>query len=505
MTTQNRIYILSDIHIGDNSPTCWYQQKYHEPYLITALEYILSNASVVQELILMGDLVDFWTYPPHQQPPSFQEIINANPNILGPNGKLNQVLTALQGRVSYVNGNHDISLTQSDLNLLNNPQHYQITKRDDFYYPLAPDNTILCTHGHTFTFFNAPDTLTSLKMPVGHFVTRAVAYMMHNKLQPGQTVADISDDGAPGFNLIALLNANPNHSLPHALLEYVRVQTGIPLTESVVLPDGSAITYGDAEKLYDGLWKQWVAEGSAATGNPNDGILYAFKAVYADYDGTYMPWFAQSAAFQNGASLVATGHTHFPKRGLQNSLINYVNSGFMCHAKPDGATRHFNFACILTDSLDYYVDMVNDSAPYITDDGSVPSDSIVVAPTQDFSCYLILENNSQYDWTLKSKALGNGHWIVPPPDVLQAGTTVTCWAQDYIGGHGTDGILNFLGNTQPPTPLLIRFDCPTGFYSNQASTTLGTLYAKSGSDQNWGAPGHVPSGEHPLFIKVVLT
>jgi predicted phosphodiesterase len=505
MTTQNRIYILSDIHIGDNSPTCWYQQKYHEPYLIAALNYVLSNASVAQELILMGDLVDFWTYPPHQQPPSFQDIINVNPNILGPNGKLNEVLTALQGRVSYLNGNHDITVTQSDLDLLANPQGYSITKRDDFYYPLAPDPTILCTHGHTFTFFNAPDTLTALKMPVGHFVTRAVAYMMHNKLQPGQTVADISDDGAPGFDPIALLKTNPNHTLPQALLEYVRSQTGIPLTESVVLPDGTSITYGQAETLYDGLWKQWVAQGSAATGNAIDGELYAFKSVYADYDGTYMPWFAQSAAFQNGASLVATGHTHFPKLGLQNSLIKYVNSGFMCHAKPDGATKHFNFAIIHTDALDYHVEMVNPSPPIITDDASVPTDSIVIAPTQDFSCYIVLENNSPYDWKLLTKVLGNGHWIVPPPNVLQAGTTVTCWVQDYVGVHGTDGTVNFLSNGQSPMPLAISFDCPTGLFPNKASTTQGTLYAKSGSDQNWGAPGNVPSGGHPLFIKVVLT
>lgn len=504
MTTQNRIYILSDIHIGDNSPTCWYQQKYHEPYLIAALDYVLLRASVVQELVLMGDLVDFWTYPPHQQPPSFQEIINANPNVLGANGKLNEVLTALQGRVSYVNGNHDINLTQSDLDLLANPQGYSIAHRGNFYYPLAPDPKILCTHGHTFTFFNAPDTLTTLQTPVGHFVTRAVAYMMHNKLQPGQTVADFSDDGAPGFNLLALLKSNPNHSLPQALLEYVRSQTGIPLNEPVILPDGTVITYGQAETLYDGLWKQWVAQGSAATGNPNDGELYAFKAVYADYDGTYMPWFAQSAAFQTGASLVATGHTHFPKSGLQNSLIKYINSGFMCHAKPDGATKHFNFASIRSDSLDYYVEKVDD-AFQVTDDASVPPDSIVVAPTQDFSCYIILENDTPYDWRLLNAVLGNGHWIVPPPALLHAGTTATCWAQDYPGIHGTDGVINYLKNSQAPMQLSLSFDCPTGIFPNTATAGIGTLYAKSGSDQNWGNPGAVPRGGHPLFIKVVLT
>ena len=80
--SKSKIVVLSDIHIGTNAPTVWYQQKYHEPYLATVLDDVIKNASEIKELILLGDVVDFWTYPPDEPPPIFDAIMAANPNIL---------------------------------------------------------------------------------------------------------------------------------------------------------------------------------------------------------------------------------------------------------------------------------------------------------------------------------------------------------------------------------------------------------------------------------------
>jgi UDP-2,3-diacylglucosamine pyrophosphatase LpxH len=115
---RKKTVILSDIHIGDNSTTCWYQQKYHEPYLIKALDYIEHNAASIEEVILLGDIFDFWTYPCGSTPPSFSDIVNANPNILGPRGRLKQVADKVP--VTYVNGNHDMNITKDDIARLGN-------------------------------------------------------------------------------------------------------------------------------------------------------------------------------------------------------------------------------------------------------------------------------------------------------------------------------------------------------------------------------------------------
>src|SRR5690348_3955840 len=83
-----KTYVLSDVHIGNDTPTCWYQKSYHEPYLIAVLDEILKNKdktdeNKIDEVLLLGDLFDFWTYAPEDAPPSIEEILKANPNIFG--------------------------------------------------------------------------------------------------------------------------------------------------------------------------------------------------------------------------------------------------------------------------------------------------------------------------------------------------------------------------------------------------------------------------------------
>jgi UDP-2,3-diacylglucosamine hydrolase len=55
---------------------------------------VVDNKGDVDRLIILGDLFDFWTYPPDQTPPTTDEIIDANPNVFGANGALSKVLTA---------------------------------------------------------------------------------------------------------------------------------------------------------------------------------------------------------------------------------------------------------------------------------------------------------------------------------------------------------------------------------------------------------------------------
>lgn len=61
---KNKIIVLSDIHISTNEPTNWYQKNFHEPYLSAILDYVIPESDSIQELILLGDIFDSWTYPP---------------------------------------------------------------------------------------------------------------------------------------------------------------------------------------------------------------------------------------------------------------------------------------------------------------------------------------------------------------------------------------------------------------------------------------------------------
>lgn len=198
--SKNKIVVLSDIHISTNEPTNWYQEKFHEPYLSAILDYVINNAATIQELVLLGDIFDSWTYPPNVRPPAFAEMIAANPSILGVNGKLSKVCQALDGNVTYVNGNHDIDVTKDDWDRGQKSSGYQVKYCPDpiYYVQTGKGQKIAFTHGHTFTLFNAPDHSTPISpIPVGYFVTRAVGYMLNHTLESGETVADLANQGSP--------------------------------------------------------------------------------------------------------------------------------------------------------------------------------------------------------------------------------------------------------------------------------------------------------------------
>jgi UDP-2,3-diacylglucosamine pyrophosphatase LpxH len=518
MSHKPQIAILSDIHIGDNTPTCWYQKSFHEPYFLAALDWVIENAISIEELILLGDLVDFWTYPPNHVPPTFQEIMDANPNVFGPTGKLSQVLTALEGKVSYLHGNHDIDLTQADLDLIRNPQGYKITLREDIYYPFYPDRRILCTHGHHFTLFNAPDRLTELHIPVGHFVTRAVAYYMQRTLHDNETVADLPGNGAPGglsafVELFASILADPNPlgrvmntNLPRLLLEAIQAVTGIPDEEMVYLPNGKQVMFGQAKTLYADLLRQWVME--AGGGSVLDGIINASKAALADNDGTYLAWFAQKLAFEKGAFSVATGHTHAAKVGIHQSDLGYVNAGYECPAKPDinAPAKHFNFGLMYArpSDRDTRVYRVNRTeSTYTVSRDEVGSDALVFGLSMDFSCYITIRNPQPWAWTLQDTESSNGYFVVRPPARIEPGETVRIWIQDYPLSPGAAGNFSYAPVEGPPeaTNVKISVECPVSSGNKVMSTH--PFFAKSG-DAPWGERGEVPYWGHPLFVLVDL-
>lgn len=118
VVSPRNVAVLSDIHIGNNTPTNWYQANVHEKRLVDALRWVADPASDIDELIVLGDLVDTWTYPPDVEPPTMAQIIAANPNTLGRGGALAAAADALGG-VTFLLGNHDGQLTQEDLAALN--------------------------------------------------------------------------------------------------------------------------------------------------------------------------------------------------------------------------------------------------------------------------------------------------------------------------------------------------------------------------------------------------
>jgi UDP-2,3-diacylglucosamine pyrophosphatase LpxH len=495
--------VISDVHIGDNSPTCWYQQAVHEPYVLALLDWVIAHVTDmdlrVDRLIILGDLFDFWTYPPDRRPPTIQQILDANPNLFGPNGKMRAVVEALEGNVLYLRGNHDINITQADLDLIPTGA-YKIKLTDDIFYD---SDQVVYTHGHLFTMFNAPDARFPGEVPVGYFVTRAIAYYVNGLLAAGQTAADLHDQGSPyGFDLASLIPGLPglfdNPSITNALLDYIAARAGLAPDIPIIMADGTASSIAAAKAKYDSLWTEWAAEN----GGGQFGATVAAKAAQADYDGTYLAWFVQRAAMERGALGAITGHTHKPRLGIQHSAIRYVNCGFECPSVPDiadgKASFHFGVVAAKSDLQLWQVAAKGNG--FEIDTAGAPNDQIVFAPFMDYSCYVRIANNTEHVLVRQAQDAQYGVYVVPPPEQIPANTTADIWLQDLAGIHGAEGSVTY-SRADGSGTMALTFGCPTGFYINYA-TGGAAFVATAGAPPSATAPyNQVPALGHPLFVE----
>jgi UDP-2,3-diacylglucosamine pyrophosphatase LpxH len=499
----SRTIVISDIHIGTNAKTCWYQKAVHEPYLASLFDYIVAHAAGVTDpvtrLVMLGDIFDFWTYPPDQRPPTIDDIIKANERILGDDGKLSRAVHALDGNVIYLRGNHDIGLTQDDLDRLPLGK-YTIPLVDDL---IVDESGLVLTHGHLFTMFNAPDDRYPGEVPVGHFVTRAIAHMLETTLPAGYNAADLANQGSPyGFSLEsfvpALLAEVAGPSITSLMLDYFAARCGLPESAPITMADGSKITIRQVKKKYNGLWDRWVSRyGGGVVGE-----TIAAKAVKADYNGDYMAWFAQKAAWDHAARGAVTGHTHMPKQGIDNSTCLYVNCGFACPAVPDvtAGSGEFSFAIIDREGNPaLWCVVARDGTYCVGPCEHTEADQLVYAPFSDFSCYVTIANNTDEDLERVTESIDNGFYVTHPPDTIAAGATARFWLQDLLGLHGAEG-----GATYAPSgegnQLKFVYGCPTGFFQNYASGG-SSFVANSGNPPSPSQPSNsVPPYGHPLFV-----
>jgi UDP-2,3-diacylglucosamine pyrophosphatase LpxH len=501
--------VLSDVHIGNNSVTNWYQQKYHEPYLVTALDWVATNADTISDLVLLGDLVDFWTYEPRVTPPTMSEIIAANPNVLGTNGalaKAAKAVTSNNGRVTLMPGNHDITLTADDATALSKAIGVNVV----FYSGESLELEGLSTrktqfvHGHYFTMFNAPDTTTALApMPVGHFVTRIIAWKMVNKvLKHDQTVADLPLWGQPSPYFWTVIDAiaQGGANVAAVLLDIFADDAGCPDKTPVTLPGGAQITIADAKKSYANLLVNWLQRW------PLEDVV---RAAMADYTGdVYMAWFAQWFALKHRADLVLAGHTHQPIGGLRASPVSYVNNGYECPAIPDlnsgAATFTFTDVDLETATAAIHKVAPDGHGGYAVGDFHAPLSGIVSSGLYDLSSYVRLTNQVGRQITRDEPVPppGHGRWVLEPPPTMANGEFAWIWLQDNLGTFGSLGSFSYDRD--------FRYDvaCPTGAGDNVAGGPGADFVARSGaaaaSWNPWYAKGQVPKKGYPLQVDFTL-
>ena len=340
MDEREFVIILSDIHIGTTAPTVWYRKEVHEKYLTDIFNNIIDCANKIQEVILLGDIFEFWSYPPNELPPTLDDIIDANPNILGSKGKLRQALSALKGRIVYICGEHDINITEEDLNKIKSFDGYTIKYNYGTYIP-SYDTGILFTHGHEFTLLNAPYFRSKLApLPIGYFVTRAIAYKVQSILSKtaGLTIANLEEDGA--FDLTEFLSKIPNFLKSYEngpdfvskFIDAIAYSTSMPKDLRIQVDENTTVSLNEVKEIYKNLLDDFH-DFLKKLGLSDQTIL--LKALSAEFKRSYLPWYVNKDVLGKSINIVVMGHTHSPIITFSNDMIDYVNTGYMCPSIPD--------------------------------------------------------------------------------------------------------------------------------------------------------------------------
>lgn len=160
-----KVRVMSDIHAG----SCW---QANQTILFEFLEQTAKDD--VDILVLNGDVYDFWLVPLHQSPPSFNASVEngLDPSLGFDMARFHKLLQGAAKSVISLHediGNHDMWLS-GDLA----QKAFGDTVMSFDGEAVENHWGVRFEHGHMHTLYNSPIP-GSNKMPMGYFITRAVA------------------------------------------------------------------------------------------------------------------------------------------------------------------------------------------------------------------------------------------------------------------------------------------------------------------------------------------
>ncbi len=345
---------ISDIHMGINARTNWYQDRVHRKALKGFLRYILKHATGINEVVILGDWFDQWTYSPTGNPPDVTQIMEDNKDIFisqeDGSGDFISVMEAIRGNLRFINGNHDMLVELKDINgwlAQHTDQRVYPGVGGDLAKP-SSENTfyqndngkIYAEHGHLYDLFNKPANMPQNQyapVPVGHFITRTVGDYVLKQL-----------DSAHPNSACLKGSGDPNYSNFGIDLKVI-CETIIDLIKRGEEPNISEITldivlsFDKTGKLnYNMQWHCGGCPSSDAVDNYYPGLFSPgnlfedLREAGVSFEG--LDCFAKQHFNKNPrVRVMVMGHTHDYKlvwSGREKDPV-YMNSGFYCASIPD--------------------------------------------------------------------------------------------------------------------------------------------------------------------------
>ncbi len=285
---------VSDVHMSPGwslgKPGCYDWFDKDEAAAFGGFLATLTNDNSVREVILLGDLVDGWVYPIETQPPKYENIADA-PHISGIMRNLREL--AKRKKVTYVMGNHDMTLMETQFDSFRQSAFAGITFQDT--YDTA--DGIHAEHGHQYAMYNAVDPRH--EVPIGHYISRLAATVAERK-QHSFIAAEMEMrfPSTGGYNVDA--KGIIEDPLVNAPLTYLADELGnVDDDTSITMLDGGVITLGEVRRQYARLGIDWVE---------SHGLLDGIRSVWREAVG--LDGVAYSIAQKLDKKVIIFGHTH---------------------------------------------------------------------------------------------------------------------------------------------------------------------------------------------------
>ena len=194
---RNMIVVISDIHLG--ADLAYAECNKNRGALSELLERI-RVAPAVKELVIAGDMLDEWFVPAtidtYQGKDQRDFVLRIAENNKGVFDVLNSIIQSGTILVTYVPGNHDLSISPENVDLILPGIHQARDVRLGLgTYSPADYSAIAIEHGHRYNFFCAPDPISNQEIasgtiqPPGYFYARIGAlHILQNYPLAGATL-----------------------------------------------------------------------------------------------------------------------------------------------------------------------------------------------------------------------------------------------------------------------------------------------------------------------------
>ena len=348
---RNMIVVMSDLHLGADLTYAECNKN------LGSLEKLLKQikaAPNVKELVIAGDMLDEWfvpanvdTYQGKDQADFVKRIAATNKGVID---AFNSIIQEKKIRVTYVPGNHDLTITAANVeSILPGINQARDNEQGLGTYSPADVPKMAIEHGHRYNFFCAPDPISNQDiapgtiLPPGYFYTRiAVLYVMQKPVTPADTppVVTPNPSGTASQTLLYTYwyvwsKALASYPIANKFDEKIIVTNvnGFKGNYAVndILPYQTTPGGVIDVRFYKGIqdsWNERQTRNHVAIPIPiSQAIANSGKASESEFQAT-------NQYFLNPNSdkrIVIFGHTHDPKiiasTNLNNQKCIYANSG----------------------------------------------------------------------------------------------------------------------------------------------------------------------------------